>query len=140
MLNLPKNSRFNRQNWSCRNEFDNNVVTNSDLALTFLQTPFTLLSFLMTCFYMPNQMLLQFKHFSTCVTFKFFAILQNYMVFRSFSIFSCESSSRSTNVRSSIRSFVRQDTLTLTAYKSLCRFRTYKCEVSLEPYTQGLLI
>ena len=56
------------------------------------------------------------------------------------SVFSCESSSRGTNVRSSVRSFVRQDTLTLTAYKSLCRFRTYKCEVSLEPYTQGLLI
>ena len=34
---------------------------------------------------------------------------------------------------------VRQDTLTLTAYKSLCRCRTYKCEVSLELFTQGLL-
>ena len=40
----------------------------------------------------------------------------------------------------SVRPSVRQDTLTLTAYKSLCRCRTYKCEVSLEPYTQGLLI
>ena len=29
----------------CRNKFDNNVVTNFDFALTFLQTPYTLLSF-----------------------------------------------------------------------------------------------
>ena len=42
-------------------------------------------------------------------------------------------------VQMSVRSFVRQDTLTLTAYKSLCRCRTYKCEVSLESFTQGLL-
>ena len=44
------------------------------------------------------------------------------------------------SVRPSVRPSVREDTLTLTAYKSLCRCRTYKCEVSLEPYTQGLLI
>ena len=39
--------------------------------------------------------------------------------FSAFFIFSCESSSRGTNVRS----FVREDTLTLTAYKLLCRCR-----------------
>ena len=44
------------------------------------------------------------------------------------------------SVRSFVRSSVRPDTLTLTAYKSLCRYRTYKCEVSLESFTQGLLI
>ena len=43
------------------------------------------------------------------------------------------------SVRSSVHSSVRQDTLTLTAYKSLSRCCTSKCEVSLESFTQWLL-
>ena len=63
-------------------------------------------------------------------------------VFFSFShyFFDFSAAKAAQEAQMSIRPSVRQDTLTLTAYKSLCMCRTYKCEVSIESYTQGLLI
>ena len=86
-------------------------------------------------------MLLQYKHFSKV---SHLSSLQSFRTIWSSEalVFSAAKAAQEAqmSVRSFVRLSVREDTLTLTAYKSLCRCRTYKCEVSLEPYTQGLLI